>query len=71
MSNDRTDLETIRSRTLGQLVDLRANPKPTYSVDGQQVKWETYAQSLQDTVDWCDRKLAELDPFEIESQGTT
>ena len=71
MSDDRTDIETIRSRTLQQLADLRANPKPTYSVDGQRVSWETYTQSLQDTVDWCDRKLADLDPFEIQSQGTT
>ncbi len=71
MSDDRADIETIRSRTLQQLADLRAKPKPTNSIDGQRVSWETYIQSLQDTVDWCDRKLVDLDPFEIQSQGTT
>jgi hypothetical protein len=68
---DRQQIETIRSQTLAQLVELRANPKPTYSIDGQTISWTDYVRSLQETVDWCDAKLLGLEPFEIASQATT
>jgi hypothetical protein len=68
---DREQIETIRRLTLAQLVDLRGNPKPTYTIDGQTVSWTTYVQSLQQTVDWCDSKLIGLEPFELQSQATT
>jgi len=67
--NDIEQLQTIRSRALAQLAELRTNPKPSYSVDGQQVAWESYIASLERTVDWCDAKLAGGEPFEIQSQG--
>jgi hypothetical protein len=68
---DREQIETIRHLTLAQLVDLRANPKPTYSIDGQTVSWTAYVNSLLQTVDWCDAKLIGLEPFEVQSQATT
>jgi len=68
---DRQQIETIRTRTLQQLAELRTDPKPTYSIDGQKVSWDEYAHSLQDTIDWCDEKLAGLDPFEVQSRGAT
>lgn len=64
-------IESIRSQTLAQLDELRANPKPTYWLDGQRVQWQEYAESLERTIDWCDRKLAEYEPFEVRSQGVT
>ena len=64
-------IQAIRSQTLAQLEQLRADPKPTYWLDGQRVHWEQYAESLQRTVDWCDGKLAEYEPFEVQSQGMT
>jgi len=69
--SDREQIESIRSLTLAQLVDLRANPKPTYSIDGQTISWTAYIQSLQETVDWCDAKLVGLEPVEVQSRGTT
>ena len=69
--SDREQIESIRSLTLAQLVELRANPKPTYSIDGQTISWTAYIQSLQETVDWCDAKLVGLEPFEVQSRGTT
>ena len=45
--------------------------KPTYTIDGQTVAWESYVKSLETTVDWCDEKLIGLDPFEVRSQGYT
>lgn len=64
-------LETIRTQTLAQLVELRANPKPTYSIDGQTVSWTAYLASLERTVEWCNEQLRGLDPAEVQSQGVS
>ncbi len=71
MSTEAEQIHSIRSLTLVQLEQLRADPKPSYSIDGQRVSWTEYVESLQQTVDWCDQKLAAYEPFEIQSQGTT
>ncbi len=71
MPVDREQIENIRCLALAQLVELRAGPKPTYTIDGQTVSWESYVKSLEATVDWCDQKLIGLDPFEVRSQGYT
>jgi len=71
MSTEAQQITSIRNLTLAQLEQLRANPKPTYSIDGQRVSWADYFQSLQQTIDWCDQKLAGYEPFECRSQGTT
>jgi hypothetical protein len=64
-------IQSIRNQSLAQLDELRASPKPTYWLDGQRVHWEQYAESLQRTIDWCDQKLAQCEPFEVRSQGVT
>lgn len=71
MATETQQILSIRSQTLAQLEDLRANPKPSYSLEGQEVSWQEYAESLQRTVDWCDQKLAGYQPFECRSQGAT
>lgn len=71
MNNDQSQLQAIRTQTLQLLQQVRAEPKPTYWIDGQRVHWEQYAESLQRTVDWCDQKLADEQPFEIRSQGVS
>jgi hypothetical protein len=71
MPTDREQLETIRTETLAQLVELRANPKPTYSIDGQTVSWTAYLRSLEDTIAWCNAQLRGLVPAEVESRGCT
>jgi hypothetical protein len=68
---DVEQIQSIRSQTLAQLDDLRADPKPSYWLDGQRVQWQEYAESLERTIDWCDLKLAEYAPFEVRSQGIT
>jgi len=67
--SDVQSVQTIRSQTLAQLEAIRADPKPSYWIDGQRVLWQEYADSLQRTVDWCDQKLVDNEPFEIRSQG--
>ena len=71
MPTDTEQIALIRSQTLDQLEQLRASPKPSYSVDGQNISWTEYAVSLQQTIDWCNAKLADLEPFEIKTEGTT
>jgi len=71
MSSDLEQLQTIKSQTLALIAELTANPKPTYYLDGQTVSWNDYLARLQATVDWCQRKLAGEEPFEIHSRGIT
>jgi len=71
MPTDLEQLRTIKSQALAQLVELRANPKPSYQIDGQQVAWTEYLRQLQLTVDWCDNKLAAAEPFEYTTRGRT
>ncbi len=68
---DAEQIQSIRSQTLAQLIELRASPKPSYWIDGQRVHWQEYADSLQRTVDWCDQKLVDYQPFEVRSQAFT
>jgi hypothetical protein len=69
--SDIQQIQSIRSQTLERLAELQADPKPSYWIDGQRVHWQEYADSLQRTVDWCDQKLAEYEPFEVRSRGIT
>ena len=71
MPSDLEQLRTIQTQTLAIIAQVTADPKPSYSVDGQKVSWDEYLARLRETVDWCERKLAGHDPFEIRSQGTT
>jgi hypothetical protein len=69
--SDLQQIQLIRQQTLAQLIDLREQPKPTYSIDGQMVSWTDYAASLQRTIDWCDAKIIGVEPFEVQSRAVT
>ena len=71
MPSDLEAIQTIKAQALTMIGQLTAAPKPTYSLDGQTVSWGEYLARLQATVDWCERKLAGAEPFEIQSQGLT
>lgn len=64
-------IETIKRQTLAQLVELRANPKPSYNIDGQTVSWTSYLESLERSVEWCNLQLRGLEPGEVVSQAYT
>lgn len=68
---DIQQFQSIRSSTLAQIAEIRAEPKPTYWLDGQRVHWQEYVESLQATIDWCDAKISEQEPFELRSRGGT
>jgi len=75
MSTHITDLTTARDRAATRLKEVLANPKPSYSVNGQTIQWSAYCNMLTETIDRCNRLIAAGDndgaPFEIISQGIT
>ncbi|MDD4268762.1 MAG: hypothetical protein PHN77_11070 [Thermoguttaceae bacterium] len=71
MPSDFEQLRTIRSQALAAIAEITASPKPSYTIDGQSVSWNSHLRRLRQTVDWCDRKLAGEEPFEISSQAGT
>ncbi len=64
-------VESIKAQSLALIAEITANPKPSYSIDGQSVSWGDYLRQLQETVAWCDQQLAGEDPFEVHSTGHT
>ena len=71
MATDAEQLATIKSQTLQLLVDMTANPKPTYNIDGQEVKWAEYQKTLEAKIEWCNKMLAGEEPYELHHQGYT
>jgi len=71
MPTDAEQYATIKTQTLALLVAMTENPKPTYTIDGQTVKWAEYQTTLEDKIAWCDKMLAGEAPFEIHSYGYT
>lgn len=69
MTNDITQLNTIRSHTLDEIETVFADPAALYTLEGQPVAWQEYLRSLRLIVDWCDSKLAEISPYEVRSAG--
>jgi hypothetical protein len=64
-------IESIRSQTLTQIADLLGTTGPMLVVDATVTPWPPLLAPLVAMVDWCDRKLAEYDPYEVRSRGTT
>ena len=71
MPTDTERLTAIRTQTLARMAEITAAPKPSYDIDGQQVAWTEYLRQLQQTVDWCNERLAGSAPFEFQTQAGT
>lgn len=50
-------LTTIQQNILTQIADITANPKVSYSVDGQSVSWSEYNRLLWDMLDNCNKQI--------------
>jgi hypothetical protein len=64
-------IATIKGQTLARIIEITAQPKPTYQIDGQLVAWGDYLAQLQRTVAWCDEQLAAESPVEVRSRAFT
>lgn len=71
MSQDLQQIEAIRDQALVQIQTLLASETPTITVNDEEVAWAPLLASLEGTVDWCDRKLGDYDPYEVRSQAET
>jgi len=71
MTTSAETISAIKQQTLTMIAELTANPKPSYSIDGQQVAWTEYLARLQATVDWCDTQLASSEPFEFQTKSAS
>jgi hypothetical protein len=63
------DLVATRDNIAIQLADLTANPKPTYSIDGQEVDWDTHFRTLSERLESLNRAIQAAEPFEIHTTG--
>jgi hypothetical protein len=51
----RTDLIALRAQSMALLKEVRAEQKPSYNVNGQQVDWKAYAEMLKEEIrDWTE-----------------
>ena len=64
-----TILRTIHAQILERIAEITVSPKPTYSVDGQEIKWAEYLKSLRETAVWIEKTLNSQAPFEIISNS--
>ena len=69
MSVDIEQIEAMRTQTAAQIESLLATSGPTITIAGVETAWAPLVGSLRDTLDWCDRKLAEYQPYEVRSEG--
>lgn len=64
------EAELVRAVRLRALRELAEGPsKPSYSLDGQQVRWTEFQDHLLRRIAWCDRRLAACEPFEFRSSA--
>ena len=66
MATDIQNIATIKSNLLAALATESANPKPSYSIDGQNVDWNGYRASLLKQIADLDAILAAAGgPWEV------
>ena len=63
----KTELTTALETLVGVYQTVVANPKPTYSLDGQSVSWGEYAKMLRAEIEALTGTLAAFDPVELRS----
>lgn len=63
-------LNTAKANVLANLLAITANPKPTYSLDGQTVSWNDYQKMLTDQLTTLNSLIVvESGPFSYTTQG--
>lgn len=67
-----SDLETAKANLVTRLTEVTAKPKPSYSIDGQSVSWESYTQMLTAQIKQLNELIAvEGGPVEFVSNGVS
>lgn len=64
------NLTTARDNVAAVLAQITASPKPTYSVEGKSVSWESYFSALVSRLEDLDRAILRLGgPYELQTQA--
>jgi hypothetical protein len=64
------DLNTTKANVAAILAQITADPKPSYSIDGQSVSWESYFSMLTDRLEKLNHLIQiEGGPFEQRTQA--
>lgn len=64
-----TDLITVRGQVYARLMSMLAQPKPSYSIDGQTFQWAAYQRMLLDAIGTIDTLLAQNNPVEAQTKA--
>lgn len=57
MATDAENLATIKSQIIARIAEITAEKKPSYTIDGQSVSWQQYADSLWKQLAECDKQI--------------
>lgn len=72
MATNAENIATIKANLLSALATESASPKPSYSIDGQQVDWNGYRAAITKQISDLNLLLmAEQGPVEDVLQGVT
>lgn len=66
-----TDLQTASDNIARLIKELTENPKPNYNIDGQQVDWADYLDTLLKSKAKVDALIAKASPYEKHTQVFT
>lgn len=69
MATDAENMATVISNLLAYLATESANPKPSYSIDGQSVSWDQHRASIMQQI----REMQDMaaGPFEVQTEYDT
>jgi hypothetical protein len=59
------NLQTAINNATATLADVTANPRPTYDVQGDTVKWAEYVEMLTSNIERWTILIARGEPFEV------
>lgn len=66
------NLITARDNFAAELATQSANPKPSYSLDGESYSWPDYYRFLREQIKDLNEQIANADGgFEVRSQGVS
>jgi hypothetical protein len=61
-------LRVARDRIVANLLQETENPKPSYSIDGESVDWNTWAKTQQDRIDQLTATINKMAPYIIRTR---
>lgn len=64
-------LTAIKNNLLARIEQVTAQPKPNYNIDGQQISWQSYLDSLMANLERINAQINASEPFEEVTRGYT